>query len=328
MDNAQQNEADHDYESLPDHASAGTHMLAGGAAGMLEHTVMFPFDVIKTRLQTSNQYSGMINCAQSMLRHEGPSSFFNGIRAVLLGAGPAHALYFSAYEQGKVAFNAHDHHISGNVGAAVCATVAHDSFMNPIEVIKQRMQVHNSPYRSVVDCVMRVAQREGVGAFYRSFSTSLIMNIPFHSAYIVLYDNTQRLVNPSGEYSPSAHFVAGAFAGGLAAAVTTPLDVCKTYLNTNEQCRGAKVAGDAVSSNFLTGAVIAARNLYRRDGWIGFTRGWAARMMFTAPAGAISWSVYEAFKHFIQHDVEEPPTHHEAAAPVPRQASTAQATSA
>ena len=43
----------------------------------------------------------------------------------------------------------------------------------------------------------------------------------------------------------------------------------------------------------------AVKSIYHQHGLKGFLRGWSARMMFTAPAGAISWSVYEFFKHFL-----------------------------
>ena len=35
------------YESLPSHVSAWHHMAAGGIAGVMEHTIMYPVDVIK-----------------------------------------------------------------------------------------------------------------------------------------------------------------------------------------------------------------------------------------------------------------------------------------
>ena len=36
-----------DYESLPEYASTTDHMIAGAAAGILEHTIIYPVDVIK-----------------------------------------------------------------------------------------------------------------------------------------------------------------------------------------------------------------------------------------------------------------------------------------
>ena len=107
--------------------------------------------------------------------------------------------------------------------------------------------------------------------------------------------------NPPGDFSLSTHLLAGGLAGGCAAIATTPLDVCKTLLNTNEQCVGAVAAGEPTmrSGRILFGIAYAAKTVYRELGWSGFIRGWQARTLFTAPAGAISWSVYEAFKHFL-----------------------------
>lgn len=36
-----------DYESLPSQASTGSHLLAGGLAGITEHSITYPLDVIK-----------------------------------------------------------------------------------------------------------------------------------------------------------------------------------------------------------------------------------------------------------------------------------------
>ena len=46
--------ADADYESLPQSSSVTTHMLAGAAAGIMEHCVMYPVDCVKVGiLQTT-----------------------------------------------------------------------------------------------------------------------------------------------------------------------------------------------------------------------------------------------------------------------------------
>lgn len=43
-----------------------------------------------------------------------------------------------------------------------------------------------------------------------------------------------KVMNPQHIYDPKAHLVAGGVAGGLAAAITTPLDCVKTVLNTQQ----------------------------------------------------------------------------------------------
>lgn len=49
-----------------------------------------------------------------------------------------------------------------------CATVVADAFFTPLDTVKQRLQIANSPYRSLSDCFMRTLREEGWAAFYRS----------------------------------------------------------------------------------------------------------------------------------------------------------------
>uniref|UniRef100_A0A8C7XQV3 Solute carrier family 25 member 28 n=1 Tax=Oryzias sinensis TaxID=183150 RepID=A0A8C7XQV3_9TELE len=172
------------------------------------------------------------------------------------------------------------------------ATVLHDAIMNPAEgkhastlcslkafkqikeesVLQtswnlQRLQMFNSPYRGVLDCMGALLRREGPASFYRSYTTQLTMNVPFQALHFMTYEYLQELLNPHRQYNPSSHVVSGALAGAVAAAATTPLDVCKTLLNTQE------AAGGAVGA--------------------------AARIIYQMPSTAISWSVYEFFKYVL-----------------------------
>lgn len=181
------------------------------------------------------------------------------------------------------------------LGAAGClATLFHDAVMNPAEVVKQRMQVYNSPYNSCMSCMVDVFQTEGIRAFYRSYFTTLMMNIPFQSIHFVSYEFMQNIMNRKREYNPQAHVVSGAVAGGFAAAVTTPLDVCKTLINTQE-----KQILNASKQRSVTGLFSAATTVYRCCGVKGYFQGLQARVIYSMPATAISWSVYEFLKYFI-----------------------------
>ena len=46
-------------------------------------------------------YSGLSGAFHTIIKHESPRALFRGISLVAMGAGPAHALYFSAYEVSK-----------------------------------------------------------------------------------------------------------------------------------------------------------------------------------------------------------------------------------
>lgn len=56
--------------------------------------------------------------------------------------------------------------------------------------------MHNSPYATITQCLRDVWRTEGVIAFYRSFSTSLLMNIPFHMTYLTSYEIMRKSLHP------------------------------------------------------------------------------------------------------------------------------------
>lgn len=178
--------------------------------------------------------------------------------------------------------------------ATVCANIV-PSVSLGCSVVKQRMQMYNSPYRGLLDCVRTITRTEGAQAFYRSYSTQLTMNIPFQAVHFITYELMQEQLNPQRHYHPSSHIISGAVAGAISAAVTTPLDVCKTLLNTQEN-----VALNSMNiSGHLTGMANAFSTVYRIGGLPAFFRGIHARVIYQMPSTAIAWSVYEFFKYFM-----------------------------
>ncbi|NP_001412265.1 mitochondrial glutamate carrier 1 isoform 4 [Homo sapiens] len=78
--------------------------LAGCVAGSAAAVAVNPCDVVKTRLQSlqrgvnEDTYSGILDCARKILRHEGPSAFLKGAycRALVIAPlfGIAQVVYF------------------------------------------------------------------------------------------------------------------------------------------------------------------------------------------------------------------------------------------
>ena len=109
---------------------------------------------------------------------------YRGVGAQFTGCGPAHAFYFSAYEGTK--------HLlvdgrSGNLpmahaAAGAVATVGHDGFMTPFDVVKQRMQLGpaagQQQHLNLLQCMRSIQRIEGTGAFFASFRTTVCATLP------------------------------------------------------------------------------------------------------------------------------------------------------
>lgn len=99
----------YDYEGLPESTPLVANLIAGAFAGVAEHTLMYPVDAIKTRMQIVQPtpaavYSGVTNAITKISTTEGIRTLWRGMTSVILGAGPAHAVYFGTYEFTKEYF--------------------------------------------------------------------------------------------------------------------------------------------------------------------------------------------------------------------------------
>ncbi len=151
-------------------------------------------------------------------------------------------------------------------------------------VIKQRMQVHGSVYKSISQCTRSVYRAEGLAAFYVSYPTTLAMTVPFTALQFTFYESISKVMNPSKAYDPVTHCIAGGLAGAFAAGLTTPLDVIKTLLQTRGTAHDAEIRS-------ARGLFHAAAIIRRQHGWRGFFRGLRPRIITTMPSTAICWCV-------------------------------------
>ncbi|CAK0783894.1 hypothetical protein CVIRNUC_007094 [Coccomyxa viridis] len=278
------------------------HMLAGAIAGTLEHTLMFPIDTIKTRMQAlshpGQQLHGVptLRAIQAVLRREGVRGLYGGIVAAGLGAGPAHAVHFAVYEAAKKGLGetAAETSFAGAAAAGATATIISDACMTPFDVIKQRLQVAHSPYSGFMHCLRHTVQKRGVKALFKSYPTTLVMNIPFTALYFASYETAKRgiMKHANSEESLLIQGVAGGAAGGVAAALTTPLDVVKTRL----QLEGVGSRTSYRAINLMGTIQHIARNEGSRALWAGIR----PRVMFHVPAAAITWSSYETMKVLLR----------------------------
>lgn len=296
-----------DYESLPENSSLVAQLSAGAFAGILEHTVMYPVDAIKTRLQILQNSSkqGIIRAVTKISSQEGAVLLWRGISSVILGAGPLHLVYFSVFEMTKTKLVNYSHDLKTTSNwtvtnenhpliasvSGIAATTASDLLMTPFDVLKQRMQT--SPQKiSISQMFSHIYQKEGLSSFFVSYPTTLFLSIPFALINFGVYEYSSSVLNPSNIYNPMLHCISGGISGALLALITTPLDCVKTALQT----RGISKDPNLQNAKGFKDLTMA---LYRQNGYKLFLRGLRPRVVFNVPSTLISWTAYEMLKLYL-----------------------------
>jgi len=278
-------------------------------AGLVEHTTLYPIDTVKTRLQAvlltnaGVQYKSFTDCFSQIVKHESPKTLFRGWPAVVIAAVPSHGIYFGTYEYSKYRLGVvsdGDVHPFKVAVAGAFAAMAHDAIVTPFDVIKQRMQLKNCPYSNICSCAFETLKYEGYTSFFRSYPTTVLLNIPTFSTNFVVYEASKVMLRNTmleSEETWFHHLIAGGIAGGIAGMVSNPLDVLKTSIQTDFSHGYKSIAGTVKKIMFENPS-----QPYRV-----FFSGATARAAYMIPSAAITWTVYEAMKEYLGFPIHDIP---------------------
>ena len=144
-----------------------------------------------------------------------------------------------------------------------------------------------------------LARSLGAPGLYTGVVATLLRDVPFSFMYFPAYAVTlEKLENLSvfqGHRSVAA-FAAGAVAGTLAAASTTPMDVIKTRVHSGARPLGAGVAPGVFISRELGLVTATARSIFAKEGFGAFFKGVGPRCAIVSPLFAITMQTFEFLK--------------------------------
>ncbi|NXC27966.1 SAMC protein, partial [Campylorhamphus procurvoides] len=257
-------------------------LKAGGVAGVCVDLILFPLDTVKTRLQSP----------QGFRKAGGFRGIYAGVPSTAIGSFPNAAAFFITYENVKALLphgsssylSPATHMVAASLGEVVACLIR-----VPSEVVKQRAQV--SPSSSTLRILSHTLYHEGVQGLYRGYKSTVLREIPFSLVQFPLWESLKDLWSwKQGHVVDSwQSAVCGAFAGGFAAAVTTPLDVAKTRIML------AKAGSRNASGNVLT----ALGGIWRTQGLSGLFAGVVPRMAAISLGGFIFLGTYEKTRQLL-----------------------------
>ncbi|XP_033826675.1 calcium-binding mitochondrial carrier protein SCaMC-3-like [Periophthalmus magnuspinnatus] len=180
--------------------------LAGSLAGATAQTIIYPMEVLKTRLtlRRTGQYSGLLDCARHILRTEGVGAFYRGYLPNTLGIIPYAGIDLAVYETLKNAWLQRYSVNTADPGVLVllaCGTVSSTCGQlasYPLSLVRTRMQaqaVSEDKHKlTMVGQFRHIVSHEGVPGLYRGLTPNFLKVIPAVSISYVVYEHAKKVL--------------------------------------------------------------------------------------------------------------------------------------
>ncbi|KAG5495302.1 hypothetical protein GH5_02957 [Leishmania sp. Ghana 2012 LV757] len=302
-------------------------LLAGACAGLFVDLTLYPIDTVKTRVQSKEGFSAS----------GGFKNVYKGLSAMAVGSVPGGAAFFFGYDTAKrslltlTAASGAASSVDGasaamsprvmacQAAAAMCGESFACCIRVPVEMVKQQMQAghhatiiaalrnvtNNTTVFVPVDAAAATPPQRirlsGVHHLFRGMPIMLMRELPFSVIQMSLYESLKAKMCASQDhpYAPFSLPLCGAFSGGCAAFLTTPLDVLKTRIMLFRRAPGQ----DKVSVRYVLDDLV--REPARPGDRFGyaqrFFRGASTRVLWISLGGSIFFGSYEVVKTGFQN---------------------------
>lgn len=231
----------HPISSCSGKDSLAGKLLNGAVAGVTGTLVIYPLDMIKTRLQSQRPnasghlpYRSGLHCAQEILRKEGILGFYRGLGPNLVGITPEKAIKLGVNDYVRARFAARQGcstdalPVASGLVAGAAAGFSQVIATNPMEIVKIRMQVAGATASSSSApplTAIQVVRQLGLRGLYKGTCATLLRDVPFSILFFPLQAHLKYLLRqPDGTTSFTGTFWGGIVSGAFAGAAVTPAD--------------------------------------------------------------------------------------------------------
>ncbi|KAJ3020211.1 mitochondrial aspartate-glutamate transporter agc1 [Thoreauomyces humboldtii] len=283
----------------------------GAVAGAIGATVVYPIDLVKTRMQNQRSkvvgtamYKNSMDCFRKVVRNEGVAGLYSGLVPQLVGVAPEKAIKLTMND--LVRSHLKDRRTGqiplwGEILAGCTAGGSQVLFTNPLEIVKIRLQVQGEAAKTALDATpkhtaLHIVRQLGLVGLYRGVGACLLRDIPFSAIYFPTYAHLKKSLFNEGTDGKKLNalelLTAGALAGMPAAYLVTPADVIKTRLQV------AAKKGETTYSGIRD----AFSKILKEEGHRAFFKGGIARVLRSSPQFGVTLASYEFLHRLLPVD--------------------------
>ena len=293
------------------------NFACGSVAGAIGATVVYPIDLVKTRMQNQRSgklavvsgetllYRNSLDCFGKVIRGEGVIGLYRGLLPQLVGVAPEKAIKLTMNDLMRGLLkdqNTGNISVLGEVVSGGTAGASQVIFTNPLEIVKIRLQVQGEAAKLNPAHVRigagTIVKELGIKGLYKGAGACLLRDIPFSSIYFTAYshlktdffhEGRQMADGSKKNLSPLELLAAGAIAGMPASYLATPADVIKTRLQVIPR----------PGQQTYHGILDAANKIYSQEGFTAFFKGGPARVFRSSPQFGVTLLSYELIQRLL-----------------------------
>lgn len=284
--------------------------VSGAVAGVSELLVMYPLDVVKTRMQLQigsgvaggPVYNGVVDCLGQIVKREGFSRLYKGISSPMLMEAPKRATKFACNDSYQKMFkglygvekmNQQISIMSGSLAGVTEACV-----IVPFELVKIRLQDVNSKFSGPMEVVLKTVKQNGIFSLYNGLESTMWRNAFWNGGYFGVIFQIRALLPEAKTNSEKTRndLIAGTIGGTVGTLLNTPFDVVKS-----------RIQGGATTT-LADGTVVPKYNwtwpslmkVYSEEGFRALYKGFIPKILRLGPGGGIMLVVFNGMMSFFR----------------------------
>ena len=174
-------------------------LLYGGIAGVISQTIVFPIDLVHTRMALNpNRYSGLFNAFATIAREEGILSLWSGVTPTILGAIPYESCQYFGYD-GLCDLYRNKISKDGSLSPSVCSVLAgisgifSQAVVYPFDIVRRRMMASKGEL-TMSECFKDIYVNEGILGFFKGIQINMIKIYPGMAIKYAAYEELKRVI--------------------------------------------------------------------------------------------------------------------------------------
>ena len=285
--------------------------LARGVSAAVSKTIVAPIERVKLLLQVQDanknipadqRYNGIGDCFRTVASEQGIASLWRGNLANVIRYFPTQALNFACkdfYKKTLCPYNPKTEpgkFFIGNCASGGAAGATSLCFVYPLDFARTRLAADvgsgkEREFSGLVDCLTKIAKKDGVNGLYQGFGISLVGIIMYRATYFGMFDTGKIVLFDDYRKAPTL------LQWGFAQFVTVGAGIASYPLDTVRR-RLMMTSGKTGADKMYNGTMDCFAKILRDEGPRAFFKGCLSNVI-RGTGGALVLVFYDKFQAFL-----------------------------